>query len=173
MFNRLPSGKQWHLFNHSHPHLNHLFTCTKEDTITAPNWERFTPLNTDIITTHTLICDEEFENKPKMSHKSIQKLLETMTNEKKRCTQVWTKTAQCYCKEPVLQWVAPEECPLVVGMVTSPASHPGFFRWSLYLRQDCPLGCTYWCTPVEAWAPHDARNVSPHQSVCCPTWRKI
>lgn len=79
-FSRLPSGKQWHICSHSHPHFIHFFTCTKEFKRYCL-LSRFTTLNIDI-TPHPF--GEEVGNEPKLSHKSIQKLQETTLNEKKK-----------------------------------------------------------------------------------------
>lgn len=172
-FSRLPSGKQWHIFSHSHPHFNHLSLALKNlrDTISAYRESFHNTAYGHYHYSHPFLRRSCWERAKTISQKHT-KTTGDNVEQKKKSTQVLTKTAQWYCKESVLHWAAPEECPLVVEMITSPASHPDFFQWSLYLHQDSPLGCTCCCTPVEARAPHDDQNVSPHQLVCCPTWRK-
>lgn len=81
-FSRLPSGKQWHICSHSHPHFIHLFTCTKEFKRYCL-LSRFTTLNIDIIITHTL-SGKKLGTSQNYLTKAYKKLQETTLNEKKK-----------------------------------------------------------------------------------------
>lgn len=93
-FSRLPSGKQWHIFIHSHPQFSHLFTWTKEFKRYnySAYWESFH--NTDYghyHYSHPFLREGSWERAKNISQKHTKTTGDNVKQKKKNVHKFWPK----------------------------------------------------------------------------------